>query len=99
MVAPDGMLIDAIATTAHPLVGSMESFDPILELVGNARLLLIGEPTHGTHDFYHQRAQLTQPLILEKGFCPVAAEADWPDAHPLNRYVRGIGKDAEAVEG
>jgi len=92
------MLIDAVATAAHPLVGSMEDFDPILELVGDARLVLIGEATHGTHDFYRQRAQLTQRLILEKGFCAVAAEADWPDAYRVNRYVRGIGKDTEAFE-
>jgi len=98
MAASDGMLIDAIATTAHPLVDSMEDFDPILDLVGDARVVLIGEATHGTHDFYHQRAQLTQRLILEKGFCAVAAEADWPQAYRVNRYVRGIGKDTEAFE-
>src|SRR5438270_77888 len=92
------VLIDAIAETAHPLVDSMEDLEPILELVGDARLVLIGEATHGTHDFYHQRAQLTQRLIVEKGFCAVAAEADWPDAYRVNRYVRGIGKDAEAID-
>ena len=92
------MLIDAIATTAHPLVGGMEDFEPILDLVGDARLVLIGEATHGTHDFYHLRAQLTQQLIVEKRFCAVAAEADWPDAYRVNRYVRGLGKDVEAVE-
>jgi erythromycin esterase-like protein len=92
------MLIDAIATTAHPLVGGMEDFEPILDLVGDARLVLIGEATHGTHDFYHLRAQLTQRLIVEKRFCAVAAEADWPDAYRVNRYVRGLGKDVEAVE-
>ena len=98
MTASERVLIDAIAETAHPLVDSMEDLEPILELVGDARLVLIGEATHGTHDFYHQRAQLTQRLIVEKGFCAVAAEADWPDAYRVNRYVRGIGKDAEAID-
>ena len=98
MTPAEGMLIDAIATTAHPLVGGMEDFEPILDLVGDARLVLIGEATHGTHDFYHLRAQLTQQLIVEKRFCAVAAEADWPDAYRVNRYVRGLGKDVEAVE-
>lgn len=98
MTSEEGMLIDALATTAHPLVGGMEDFEPILDLVGDARLVLIGEATHGTHDFYHLRAQLTQQLIVEKRFCTVAAEADWPDAYRVNRYVRGIGKDVEAVE-
>src|SRR5438270_1191497 len=98
MTASERVLIDAIAETAHPLVDSMEDLEPILELVGDARLVLIGEATHGTHDFYHLRAQLTQQLIVEKRFCAVAAEADWPDAYRVNRYVRGLGKDVEAVE-
>ena len=98
MASPDAILIDAIATNAHPLVGSMDDDGPILDLVGDARLVLLGEATHGTHEFYRRRAQLTQRLVVEKGFCAVAAEADWPDAYRVNRYVRGIGQDDEASE-
>jgi erythromycin esterase-like protein len=67
-------------------------------LAGNSRFALLGEASHGTHDFYHTRAQLTQRLIEEKRFSAVAVEADWPDAYRVNRYVQGRGDDAEAVE-
>jgi erythromycin esterase-like protein len=59
---------------------------------------LIGEATHGTHEFYRERAQITKRLIKEKGFTAVAVEADWPDAYRVNRYVRGDSADEDAVE-
>jgi erythromycin esterase-like protein len=59
---------------------------------------LIGEASHGTHDFYAARAAMTRRLIEEKGFCAVAAEADWPDAYRVNRWVRGRSEDADAEE-
>ena len=91
-------LAQALAAHVRPLNALMSDFDPLLELVGDARCVLIGEASHGTHDFYRQRAQLTKRLIVEKGFDAVAAEADWPDAHRVNRYVRGLGRDTDAVE-
>jgi erythromycin esterase-like protein len=94
----DGVIATAIAQAAQPLSGSPEDFDPILQLIGEARCVLIGEASHGTHEFYFTRAQLTQRLIVEKGIAAVAVEADWPDAYRVNRFVRGIGTDAEAVE-
>ncbi|MEE3066798.1 MAG: erythromycin esterase family protein [Actinomycetota bacterium] len=66
------------------------------ELIGDARIVLIGESSHGTHEFYEARATITKWLIDEKGFCAVAAEADWPDAYRVNRYVRGLGVDETA---
>ena len=60
--------------------------------------MLIGEASHGTHEFYRERAQITKRLIREKGFNAVAVEADWPDAYRVNRYVRGRGNDAEAID-
>lgn len=68
------------------------------ELIGDARVVLIGESSHGTHEFYEARAAITKWLIEEKGFCAVAAEADWPDAYRVNRYVRGLGDDQSASE-
>jgi erythromycin esterase-like protein len=56
----------------------------------------VGEATHGTHEFYHERAQITKRLIAEKSFSAVAVEADWPDAYRVNRYVRGQGDDTDA---
>ena len=73
-------------------------YDPLLDLIGDARFVLIGEASHGTHEFYRERAQITKRLIREKGFNAVAVEADWPDAYRVNRYVRGRGDDAEAID-
>jgi erythromycin esterase-like protein/predicted phosphoribosyltransferase len=68
------------------------------ELIGDARIVLIGESSHGTHEFYEARAEITKWLIEQKGFNAVAAEADWPDAYRVNRYVRGLGGDSSAEE-
>lgn len=64
--------------------------------MGDARFVLIGEASHGTHEFYRERARLTAQLITEKGFTAVAVEADWPDAYRVHRYVRGQPGDASA---
>ena len=81
---------------AHPLAGSPEDFDPLVARIGNARFVLIGEASHGTHEFYRIRAEITKRLIRTMGFTAVAVEGDWPDAYRVNRYVRGEGSDADA---
>ena len=92
------LLTDVVQESAHPLVGESDDYDPLMELIGDAPLVLIGEASHGTHEFYRERAQITKRLIKEKGFAAVAVEADWPDAYRVNRYVRGMGSDADAVD-
>lgn len=89
-------LINAVRETAHPLTGATTDYDPLMKLIGDARFVLLGEATHGTHEFYRARAEITKRLITEKGFVAVAVEADWPDAYRVNRYVRGINDDATA---
>src|SRR3982074_2121171 len=91
-------LTDALRSTAHLLTDSARDYDPLFDLIGEARVVLLGEASHGTHDFYHHRAQITERLIKEKGFTGVAVEADWPDAYRVNRYVRDASDDAFAVE-
>jgi len=91
-----GTLADAAGAALSPLVGAPHDFDPLLALVGEARFALIGEASHGTHEFYRIRAEITKRLICDKGFTSVAVEADWPDAYRVNRYVRGRGDDADA---
>jgi erythromycin esterase-like protein len=59
---------------------------------------LLGEASHGTHEFYRERAEITKRLIEEKGFSAVAVEADWPDAYRVNCYVRGVSDDFDAAE-
>jgi erythromycin esterase-like protein len=94
----DPTLIDAVREAAHPLTGAAEDYDPLMDLAGDARFVLLGEASHGTHDFYRERAEITKRLIEEKRFTAVAAEADWPDAYRVDRYVRGVSDDADAVE-
>jgi erythromycin esterase-like protein len=71
------------------LTGAEDDYDELMVMIGKARFVLIGEATHGTHEFYQMRAAITQRLIAEKDFMAVAVEADWPDAWRVNRYVRG----------
>lgn len=85
-----------LRAAAHPLTGAASDYDPLLDLVGEARFVLLGEATHGSAEFYDERARITQRLIEEKGFTAVAVEADWPDAWRVNRYVRGEGTDPDA---
>src|SRR5258708_1553412 len=94
----DDLLIRALRGAIRPLTGGAEDYDPLLDLVGDAHFVLLGEASHGTHEFYRERAQITKRLIREKGFTAVAVEADWPDAYRVNRYVRGRGDDAEASD-
>jgi erythromycin esterase-like protein len=90
--------IDLIRSKAVELSGASDINDEILALVGDARFVLIGEASHGTHEFYQCRASITKRLIAEKGFSAVAVEADFPDAYRINRFVRGIGSDKNADE-
>jgi erythromycin esterase-like protein len=86
-------LAHAVRQVAHPLVGVASDYNPLLDLIGDARLVLIGEATHGTHEFYEQRAEITKRLIQEKNFTAVAVEADFPDSYRVNRFVRGVDDD------
>ena len=82
----------------HPLTGAAGDYDPLRALIGNARMVLLGEASHGTHEFYHERALITQRLIREQGFTAVAVEADCPDAYRVNCYVRGVSDDTESLD-
>jgi erythromycin esterase-like protein len=94
----DQRLAREIADIAVPLTGARRDFDALLDSIGDARVVLIGEASHGTHEFYRLRAALTKRLIVEKGFAAVTAEADWPDAARVDAYVRGRGRDRDAVD-
>src|SRR5260370_7910183 len=69
-----------------------------MDRIGEARFALLGEASHGTHEFYRERAEITKRLITEKNFTAVAVEADWPDAYRVNRYVCGASDDIDATE-
>jgi erythromycin esterase-like protein len=86
----------AIEEHAHAITGERGDYEVLLDLVGDRRFVLIGEASHGTHDFYTERARITRRLIDERGFTAVAVEADWPDAYRVNRYVMGLSDDEDA---
>lgn len=86
-------LLNSVRDHAVRLDGNLRDYEELLDQVGERSLVLLGESTHGTSEFYHMRAQITQRLIEEKGFDAVAVEADWPDAYRLNRFALGIGDE------
>jgi len=77
-----------------------EDLEPLLKQIGNAKYVLLGEASHGTHEYYDWRAKISKRLIEEKGFSFVAVEGDWPDCYRLNRYIKNYphsGEDAYSV--
>jgi erythromycin esterase-like protein/predicted phosphoribosyltransferase len=90
--------VAVVRAEALPVEEGVPSDAALFDLVGDAHYVLIGEASHGTHEFYAARAAMTRRLIEQKGFRAVAVEADWPDAYRVNRYVRGHGHDATAEE-
>ena len=90
------MTATGIRSAAFPVKGESADHSPLIDLIGDARFVLLGEGSHGTHEFYATRAEITKRLIQEKGFTAVAVEADWPDAYRVNRFVRGEGDDRSA---
>lgn len=69
---------------------SPKDLDPLLDRIGDAHCVLLGEATHGTHEYYTWRTEISQRLVKEKGFNFIAVEGDWPDCYKLNRYVKGF---------
>jgi erythromycin esterase-like protein/predicted phosphoribosyltransferase len=94
----ESSLIEALRATAYPLAGTDRDYDPLMDRIGEARFALLGEASHGTHEFYRERAEITKRLIAERNFTAVAVEADWPDAYRVNRYVCGASDDIDATE-
>ena len=82
-------VVAAIQEAASPLTGSKRDYDPLMKLIGDAHFVLLGEATHGTKEFYEERARITQRLIKEYGFAAVVVEADWHEAYNVNQYVKG----------
>ena len=96
--APDAESVGAVRRAAQPFVAGESDHDALLDLIGDAHFVLLGEASHGTHEFYRERARITQRLIAERGFGAVAIEGDWPDAYRVNRFVRGAADDAFAID-
>jgi erythromycin esterase-like protein len=96
-VGTDDLLVAEFEDLARPLEGPAH-LDPLIEAIGDAKYVLLGEATHGTSEFYTWRTELTRALVNEKHFSFVAVEGDWPDCYRVNRYVKGApGESPEAV--
>lgn len=89
MTTRDDHALDAMRRCARPLAGAVPDYDAIVDRARSAKLVLLGEASHGTHEFYAERARISRRLIEELGFDAIVVEADWPDAYVVDRYVRG----------
>jgi erythromycin esterase-like protein len=92
-------LARGVRELAHPLASAAD-LDPLIDRVGDARFVLLGEASHGTSEFYTWRTEISRRLIREKGFSFIAVEGDWPDCYRVNRYVKafpGSGRSADEV--
>src|SRR5687767_6593498 len=69
--------------------------DALLNEIGNSRFVLLGEASHGTHEYYTWRSRISKRLIKEKNFSIIAIEGDWPDCYRLNRYIKGYENSGE----
>jgi erythromycin esterase-like protein len=97
-IAPQDDPAAAIRRDARPVTGGAHDYDALIDRIGDARIVLLGEASHGTHEFYRERARITRRLIRDHNFTAVAVEGDWPDAYRVNRYVCGHPGDADAEE-
>jgi erythromycin esterase-like protein len=92
------LFIDMLNEAARPLDEKNNQYDELLEKIGDSRFVLIGEASHGTHEFYQKRIEITRALIEKKGFMAVAVEGDWPDSYTINRYIKGSGKKEDSLK-
>jgi erythromycin esterase-like protein len=81
-----------------PLQDKATDYDRLLELSENRSFIMMGEASHGSHEFYQARVDITKRLIKEQGLNAIAVEADWPAAYRINRYVRGLGSDTSVEQ-
>jgi erythromycin esterase-like protein len=88
----------ALRLAAVPLTGAPSDFDTLIQRIGEKRFVLLGEASHGTHEFYRTRAAITKILVAEKGFHAVAIEGDWPDSYRVHRFVTGASDDPDATD-
>ncbi|HEX8585195.1 MAG TPA: erythromycin esterase family protein [Allosphingosinicella sp.] len=88
----------SLAAAARPITGGAEDYREILSAAAGARRVLLGESTHGTHEYYRERGRITEMLVRDHGFNAVAVEGDWTPIRQLNDYVRGLGSDRSAEQ-
>ncbi|HEX7708917.1 MAG TPA: erythromycin esterase family protein [Thermoanaerobaculia bacterium] len=96
--APDPAAIASTTEAAHLIAGQPTDYDALLASIGDSTLVFLGESTHGTREFYNERARITRRLIAEKQFSAVVLEGDWADVTRVDAYIRGVSDDRTAYE-
>lgn len=91
MIKPKKLIIEDIKKLAHPMKEG-KSLTPLLQKLSRSKIVMLGEATHGTEEFYQIRKMITERLIKEYGFSFVAVEGDWPDCYKLNQYIHSSEK-------
>src|SRR4051794_17968259 len=91
------MLSKELKRASRPL-RTAGDLDPLMDAIGEARFVLLGEASHGTSEFYTWRTEISKRLVQEKGFSFIAVEGDWPDCYRVNRYVRGVPDAGDSAE-
>jgi len=77
-------------------LNSSKDLQPLIDDIGDASVVMLGEASHGTHEFYTWRTAISKRLIEEKGFRFIAVEGDWPDCYKINRYIKGYKSSGES---
>jgi erythromycin esterase len=90
-------IISTVSQHSLPLETGSD-LDPLINRIGNARIVMLGEASHGTHEYYTWRAKITKRLIEEKGFNFIAVEGDWPDCYSVNRYIKQYEENKSAYD-
>jgi erythromycin esterase-like protein len=89
-------VVNSIKQWAYPLQ-SKADLVPLFDRIGDARIVMLGEASHGTHEYYTWRSYISKKLIEEKGFNFIAVEGDWPDCYRINRFVKGHDTDNKSA--
>ena len=88
--------VKAIKKWAYPLQ-SKADLKPLFDRIGDARIVMLGEASHGTHEYYTWRTHISKVLIEEKSFNCIAVEGDWPDCYRLNRFIKGYDAESKSA--
>src|SRR5262249_2214436 len=91
-----GELLEQVRRVVRPWRGP-EDLDPLMDQIGEARFVLLGEASHGTAEYYTWRAEISRRLIQERGFSFIAVEGDWPDCYRINRHVKGLPDSGDSA--
>src|SRR5712671_6824569 len=92
-----GAVQNLVDTIRYYPLQNEDDLDVLIKEIGDARVVLLGESTHGTHEYYTWRTAITKKLIQEKGFDFMAIEGDWTDSYKINRFIREPVHDSAAV--